>query len=222
MRVSLPPSFITHMPASFVAWFGVLLSRTLLGFSSCLGSKTSESLGIISQEGDCSMPEPTEIWLSDPDGLLRKHATQLMLDFENELAPPLDLSKVLFFRIIGNRDLKKKGCTWRLLPPYSKLVKGASQLLQYSSSEAVMDEVPEILETIDAKVVIGIYDDHHVSESDRLHTLLHELHHIDNTNGQMDRLRDHDLKDFSWLVTRFGIGGSDLAVFDKILDKMST
>lgn len=170
------------------------------------------------------MPEPTEVWLSDPDNLLRKQAETLCLNYENQLGV-LDLTKVVFFRVLGHRDLKKKGCTWRLMPPYNKLLLGAPQLLASttttSSGELIPDLhpiTPDVIAAIDIRIVIAIYDDHHSGDSDRMHTLLHELYHI-APDTDMLKLRDHDVKDFSWLIQSFGLGGTDLADFDKLLEK---
>jgi hypothetical protein len=158
--------------------------------------------------------QPQELWLGDDNGQLRGWAQTLILEYQGQLGP-LDLSKVVFFRILNGRDPRKKGVTYRLMPPYTHMHVAVQQLVQYTEGE---DNVfLKNTEKLDPRFAIAIYDDKHKDDADRLYTVLHELYHIDPS---MAKLRDHDLKEHYWLVERFGLGtGKDLAEFQKLLTK---
>src|SRR5579872_507672 len=158
-----------------------------------------------------------EVWLSD-NGVLRTWAQRLLIGYK-EMLGPVDISKVLFFRVVGNGDLKKKGYTYKLNPPNNQIVSGLHQLLPYVDGYTGSPEFfDKLLEKLEPGFVIVIYDDHHKSEADRLHTLLHELYHI---SPDMTKLRDHDVKDHGWMVMKFGLGGQDLSEFEEMLQETS-
>jgi hypothetical protein len=159
--------------------------------------------------------QPAELWLSDHEtegenkNQLRKWSQKLVLTYGQELGP-LDLSKVLFFRVLNNRDLKKKGMTYRLAPPYNQLIKGVGQLLDYAfegfgeNTDNLKATVKHALDQADPAFVIVLFDDHHASDEDRMYTMLHELYHI---SPCMTKLRDHDTKDHYWMLESFGLSG---------------
>jgi hypothetical protein len=167
--------------------------------------------------------QPAELWMGDhetnPPNQFRFWSQKLIIQYMNELGP-LDLSKIVFFRVFNGRDPKCKGKTYRLMAPYIHLVKASIQLIVYGdvpTDPKVVEKTAEILaeEKMSPAFVIAIYDDKHASDADRLRTLLHELYHID---PGMLKLRDHDLKDHAWMVERYGIGNSaDLTEFETML-----
>jgi hypothetical protein len=165
-------------------------------------------------------PQQQEIWLSDDNEGLRHWAQKLLLNY-GEVLGNLDLSKILFFRVIGNRDMKKKGCTWRLMPPYTHLIRGSSQLLTYAFEgfgEAAVEHEKTVKfanEKVNPAFVIALFDDHHSDDADRLYTLLHELYHVDPS---MVKMRDHTIKDHYWMVEKMGLGSNrDLSELQSLL-----
>lgn len=169
--------------------------------------------------------QPAELWLSDhetnPPNILRVWSERLLLDYENQLGK-LDLSKIVFFRVFNGRDPKCKGKTYRLMAPYIHLIKAVPQLTTYSENEEVHEMTPSWFadEKLSPNFVIAIHDDKHSNDADRMHTLLHELYHIDESDPTKPRLKDHDLKSHEWMVQRYGTQGQDLEEFETLLKKM--
>jgi hypothetical protein len=169
--------------------------------------------------------QQAEIWLSDHETegdskhQLRNWSQKLCLTYSDELGP-IDLSKVVFFRVIGNRDAKKKGMTYRLMPPHNHLIRASAQLMQYAFEgfgdiTEQMKTVNYALGKVEPSFVIAIYDDHHFSDADRLYTLLHELYHIDSS---MIKMRTHTVQDHFWMLERYGLGKTqDLTEFESLL-----
>lgn len=133
----------------------------------------------------------TEVWISD-DGTLRESAIKLVKAYSNILGP-LQLEKVVFFRVVGCKQ-PWKGKTWRLTPPYNYVPFAASQVL----ADVTLPNDFEI------SFVIAISDSKHdlTKQSDVLYTLLHELYHI---KPDMLGLKDHDIKEHYWMLKEFGL-----------------